>query len=205
MKKPTVDELLNNKYTEEELEQWTDEFDEYDWRCISECYSKRLSESFIDKYADKVDWGFISPFARLSESFIEKHQDKVVWSDISAFQFLSEQFIEKHKDKIDWCCLDQNLHIEQTLSEQFIEKYKDKLNWTWICSEQTLSENFMRKHKDLVDWFYVAGCQRFSSAFAVEMVEINDYVYQIENNEKMFVGEKQEIIDTLKIVQKLTA
>ena len=37
---------------------------------------------------------------KLSESFIEKYKDKVYWSYISLYQTLSESFIEKHKNKL---------------------------------------------------------------------------------------------------------
>jgi hypothetical protein len=36
-----------------------------------------LSESFIDKHVDKVDWTYISVYQKLSESFIDKYAGKV--------------------------------------------------------------------------------------------------------------------------------
>lgn len=41
----------------------------------------------------------------LSEDFIEKFQDKVDWERISYHQILSEAFLRKFQDKVDWECL----------------------------------------------------------------------------------------------------
>ncbi len=60
----------------------------------------KLSESFIEKYANKVDWTIISEYQKLSERFIEKYAHKVHWSYISIYQDLSEGFIERNKDRL---------------------------------------------------------------------------------------------------------
>jgi hypothetical protein len=39
--------------------------------------NQKLSEEFIDKYSDKVDWYIISIYQILSEEFIEKHMNKI--------------------------------------------------------------------------------------------------------------------------------
>ena len=54
-------------------------------------------ESLIEKFKDRVKWGWISKYQKLSEPFIEKYQDRVNWYNISGFQELSEPFIEKHE------------------------------------------------------------------------------------------------------------
>ena len=69
-----------------------------EWYYISE-YQK-LSESFIEKYSDKVNWRNISKYQNLSESFIEKYTDEICWYNILTYQKLSESFIEKHKNKL---------------------------------------------------------------------------------------------------------
>jgi len=71
--------------------------DKFDWATISRL---KLSEQFIEKYKDKVDWNRISECQELSEKFIEKYKDKVNWYYISKHQKLSTEFIIKHMDKI---------------------------------------------------------------------------------------------------------
>ena len=122
---------------------------------------QKLSEEFIEKHIDKVNWCCISINQTLSEEFIEKHIDKVDWNWISSNQKLSEEFIEKYKDKVDW----YYISIYQKLSEKFIEKYKDKVNWRYISRCQKLSEEFIDKHFDKVYWGYISEYQTLSESF----------------------------------------
>ena len=116
--------------------------DKVNWCCIS--INQTLSEEFIEKHIDKVDWNCISIYQTLSEELIEKHKDKVNWRYISRCQKLSEEFIEKHIDKVNW----EYISKYQKLSESFIEKYDDKVYWYWISQYQTLSDDFIEKYKN---------------------------------------------------------
>ena len=90
-----------------------------------------------------VDWYYISSYQVLSEQFIEKYSDKVNWKQgISRYQRLSESFIEKYKDKVDWVYIS----IYQTLSEQFIERFSDMVDWDNIIYFQKLSYEFLEKN-----------------------------------------------------------
>ena len=105
---------------------------------------KTFPESFINKYIKyytKHIWYNISCHQKLSESFIEKFKDKVDWVTISAFQKLSESFIEKFKDNVSW----YDISCHQKLSESFIEKFKDKVDWQLILQSQILSKQFIQK------------------------------------------------------------
>ena len=106
--------------------------------------NQKLSESFIEKYSDKVYWYNISIYQKLSEEFIDKHINKVNWYLISEYQKLSESFIEKHNNKVDWYRISEY----QKLSESFIEKHSDKVNWYCISKYQKLSKEFRQKHCD---------------------------------------------------------
>jgi len=52
----------------------------------------------------------------LSEEFIERNKDLVDWRCIRAYQKLSEEFIERNKDLVDWWCISGC----QKLSEEFL-------------------------------------------------------------------------------------
>ena len=60
-----------------------------------------MSENFIDKYTDKIDWYLISKYQKLSEDFIDKHTDKVGRYSISRYQVISPEFADKHNIKIN--------------------------------------------------------------------------------------------------------
>ena len=58
--------------------------------------SIKVKESILDKYSNLIqNWEHVSFFQVLSESFIEKYADKVDWHSIFRYQKLSIQFIEK--------------------------------------------------------------------------------------------------------------
>ena len=88
----------------------------YGWKWLVLLKEGSLSESFIEKFQDEVDWESVSIYQQLSEDFIKKFKDKVNWEGISYFQKLSEEFIIKFQDRIDWKLISRY----QKLSEDFV-------------------------------------------------------------------------------------
>jgi hypothetical protein len=110
-------DLIENKYSEEELEANIHLFDIINWNFISQF--QNLSEEFIEKHSGKVHWYKISVYQNLSEKFIEKHLVEVNWAGISLCQELSEQFIKKHIRKINFYYL--------MINDKISNKIKDKI------------------------------------------------------------------------------
>ena len=152
-----------------------DEIDEDGWYFLSKF---KLSEEFIEKYQDKVNWNNISQFQSLSEEFMEKRFDKLNSKLISEYQVLSESFIERHKNDLDW----NNVSINQILSEPFIEKNDYLVNFYYISKFQVLSESFIERYSFKLDWFYVAKYQKLSEQFIETNLRFLDFfdvlVYQ---------------------------
>lgn len=93
---------------EQDIEKYLQENQEVDpqlWGAIS--LNPNISEIFIEKYANKVNWTSVSAIHKLSEDFIERHADKVDWEYISLNQTLSEKIIEKYANKVDWSCISE--------------------------------------------------------------------------------------------------
>ena len=116
-----------------------------DWLCMS--LYQILSESFIEKFEDKVHWYCISKYQTLSEPFIEKWKDKIDWYCISAWQTLSERFIEKWKYEVNWDCLlnNKNIHWHE-FSEEFFDRYNEYLNLKEIHKRRSFSKQFCLKY-----------------------------------------------------------
>ena len=160
------------------------------WKSISCDYN--LSESFIEKFKDKLDWFYISIYQKLSEPFIEKYHDKVDWFYISSCQLLSESFIEKYQNLLDW----HDISIYQKLSEPFIEKFQNKVVWYNISRYQKLSEPFIEKFKYKVFWDKISIHQTLSDEFIEKhqlSVNKND-LWQYQSEE----FKKQKLIETKK-------
>jgi hypothetical protein len=77
-------------------------------------------ESYTN-YLDKDHLDYISYHYHLSQEFIEKHSDKVNWCNISAYQKLSEEFIKKHINKIH---IDQLMNYNNNVSYKIKKEIK---------------------------------------------------------------------------------
>lgn len=136
-----------------------------------------LSEEFIDKHKDKLEWADVSQFTIFTKEQLLKYVNYIDWDRAPVYQKnvdeevidivmasskknefswhgalvhvkMSEAFIEKYADEITKANKWDIVSYYQTLSEKFIEKYADKLNWNYISQKQNLSREFMVKHYD---------------------------------------------------------
>lgn len=144
-------------------------FDKTEW--MNALIEANLPENFIENHMEKlIDacgaafWKILPERQVLSENFIAKYADKIDWHVVSFYQVLSEDFIDRNSDKVDW----KNISNGQKLSEEFIEKYIDKVSMTDICFKQKLSESFMEKHANILDWHSVSCYQDVSKKFIIK-------------------------------------
>lgn len=73
-----------------------------------------------------IDWDKVSKTEGLSEIFIEKNKEKVNWFYICIYQKLSEDFMRRNSEYLDWWWAISKF---QTLSNSFKEEFKHKLNF----------------------------------------------------------------------------
>lgn len=110
-----------------------------------------MSESFITRNIDKFIISYLGSDSRqqLSESFLDRFADKLDWSDnIFRTQNLTEQQVKKYIKYAE--CKTDILHKNIQLSEQYLlELFPIDINngyvWTLIVKTQTLSEQLIRK------------------------------------------------------------
>ena len=106
------------------------------------------SEEFIEDHLKELDkgccWGEVAAFQRLSEEFIDRYADRLDWSLLFQFQKLSEEFLERNVDRLCWAVL----CADQDLSEAFMDKHADKLDWVVVSRYQKMSDEFIEKHRD---------------------------------------------------------
>ena len=78
----------------------------------------------ITERNDPVYWDWICHYNRnLSEDFISKNKEYVNWSIICEKHTLSEEFMIEHQEYLDWDAVLMN----QKLSEQFVIRFVDYL------------------------------------------------------------------------------
>jgi len=82
--------------------------------------SVELSEDFIIKFQDKVNWHWISYQQKLSEDFVREFQDKVNWKYISIKRKSSSEFILEFIDKLDIDEILENQELDQETREYLL-------------------------------------------------------------------------------------
>jgi len=155
---------------------------------------EELLENIACESEKSIEWMVVSICQNFSESFIEKYQDKMNWNLISQYQILSEPFIKKYKDRVNWKFISEC----QKLSESFIERHKDKVDWNYISQFQILSESFINKHKDKID---INLYNQFHKSFFRKFNEIQEYAEQnnLYHNHKYIYG-YTPLIDQNKLI-----
>jgi hypothetical protein len=91
----TYDDLTFYRYTEEELEEYVDDFDFNHWELIS--MNQIISEDFIEKYHDRVIWRYISWQQELSENFILRNLEKIDLIFLKTNKKVSKDLFERAK------------------------------------------------------------------------------------------------------------
>lgn len=126
---------------------------------------------------ENIYWKNISQYHLLSEEYIKKFQNKVNFWRISQYQKLSEEFIVEFHDRVNWTCISQY----QKLSEEFINKFQDKVNWIRISQYQKLSEKFIKEFKTKIFPRFILkniNQKYYSTQFIVDLKPyFNDYYY----------------------------
>lgn len=127
---------------------------------------REYPETFIEKFADRVNWSCISKYQKLSESFIEKFADKVDWDTIKISQKLSDAFVKKFNIQ-DYNLLNITHNCGQYNRTIFILKDRPKIIHIG-CFSGTREEAFARISEAYVGSFaseYIAkveACFNFS-------------------------------------------
>jgi len=148
--------------------------------------NKNISEEFVNKYHDKVDWEVILKECFLTEKFLNNNliKDYTNSSKIEnkkTIKGLSQKYIEenlnridiskllKHK-KIDEEFLIKNINVfgwemvslYQNLSEEFIEKYEKEINWKELTKNENINFTTLKKFKHLLHKNeLIVGCGKF--------------------------------------------
>jgi hypothetical protein len=119
------------------------------WGLISLNYD--LTEKFIRKYQNEVNWFYITEYQKFSEEFIREFQDKIHWNRILKFKKLSDELIRDFADKVDWV----NFVKYQKVPDKIALEYHKLIDWDLYFKYQTPSYMIVNKfllkssHKNL--------------------------------------------------------
>ena len=106
-----------------------------------------INPKILENNQSNINWDTIS-ILKLSENFINKYFDKLNYNNLCQYQSLSEDFIEKNIKFINWNLISKH----QYLSESFLNKYKEFIVWNEFSAKHSLSEQFLRKKINILNW-----------------------------------------------------
>lgn len=187
----------------------------YDWENLCNSERENLSMEFIETFKDQVSWRIVTRYCNLSEDFMRKYADLVDWVEASSYKTLSPEFIEEFKDKFDWSDLSQHCELskeqllkyvdridwdraptyQKKIDEEVIEAVlasskKDEFNWHGALCNIKMSEDFIKKHADDIDkagkWELVSYYQKLSPEFMDEFDKKMNWNY---------ISQKQQLDD----------
>lgn len=104
----------------------------------------KLSEEFIEKYKDVINWDHLSANPHLTMEFWSKHMDKINMKYIWRNFHVTQEFAEKHIDQVEKSAFSQNPNF----SESFYEQHLDKIDWDVLFRNTGLSREFLAKYQD---------------------------------------------------------
>ena len=107
----------------------------YDWYFLSSINIKIVSENNIE-------------YKYLSEKFIIKYKDYLDFEEVSRYQKLSEETIELLKDKIDWNYL---VGFQKSLSLEFLIRNSKRFHKVWVRSNQKMNPKIRKKFLDYME------------------------------------------------------
>jgi len=141
----------------------------------------RLSEAFLDRFQDVVDWGLVSKYQKrpFSEQFIRRFHDNLRFSYLQLPYDVTSAYLRRFGIHHDWAQLTPNLQEWQ------MKLYREYCNFR-VVPQKTLLESFIANH---FTFDYVATSQPLSEAFITHHISFTDYAL-LKQNTKLTLSQK---------------
>lgn len=117
----------------------------------SDLYDDKIIEESIikDGYLDATEWMRISTQSRLSESFMRRHANDINWALASRRQHFSPEFVDEHFDLLDHKFIVYRFSMPVSYLYRLIEKYGASTSlpfWKSIETKQNIDDEFYSKY-----------------------------------------------------------
>lgn len=119
----------------------------------------KLTDDILEACQNHIDWNFITQKKELSDEFIIKFQDKLNWKIILKKK-VSNELLERCKENVDWDYISR----EYPLEDKFIDQFKDQLNWI-ILSHRKLTSPMLDKYATYINWKIISRLRDMSPMF----------------------------------------
>ena len=107
-------DLMDRKEIENIIRKEIPFFCDWDWHVVISLFD--LSDEFIiEEMASREMWEEISSIKRLSETLLDKYTDKLIWSLVSFMHEVSPHFLQKYAEKLSPEFLKKQVYKLQSL------------------------------------------------------------------------------------------
>lgn len=162
---------------------------------------KYLSTEFIKNHVDTLNWELISRFnCRLTDDLVNRFADRIIWGYRTVMAVITEQTAEMHIDKIIASPNgEQMLYTITRVSPKFIEKYWDKLDHKIACMYGDITNEFIDTHADSVDVGVLLQRKKIYALWLIDHREHIDLVYLLRSThlpDEFFINSPDWIMQT---------
>lgn len=135
--------------------------------------ANKLSNEFMQHTAESAAWAGISSDYPLTESMLEKYADKLDWDTVSQNEDITWTIpmIDKFKKRLNWKLFTKHID-EALLTPSVIDTFKDYWDWDNLSS-RTLSEEILTIYADRWNWNRIIN--RYSNGVDFEGKGISFY------------------------------
>lgn len=159
-------------------------------------FEKKL-EMELARSRDPQKWTYLSKLP-LSEKFIRKYADQLDWTAVRYEKF-REEFIEEFIDYINITALITRRQLSMSFIEQHIAPHATASEWLLIASFQTLTTNFIFEHLDTLPIEGMMYKQDFTSDFIMQHCKTRQVWSIVSARQKMDKDFIQKNFDKLDI------
>ena len=144
---------LNDYYLEKIINKFVDNKEQVSnviWESISQC---AISEEFISKYKDNLNWESLTRYNLLSEEFLKNNLKRLDWWNISFYQKLTEDFIIENRANLEWEGICQHQKITPKIIDLCIENINQEIsNWHHLLRFNIIPEIALLKVFEITGW-----------------------------------------------------
>ena len=112
---------------------------------------QHLNIKQIEEYVSistNINWELLQEYQNLSQSFIEKYEDKLDWDLISENQFMELNFLLKNIKHLNWSLVAKNHKMQTIMNESFVKLFSETNIWDNIGWIDNMEVEVILKYSD---------------------------------------------------------
>lgn len=116
-----------------------------------------MTEDYIRKHFDEVDWEKASKYGEFSYTFMREFADYLDFDAILLRRNLKIDFLREFENKFDFSHLPSSFNVD--VIEEYVD-YFDEWEWGIISQYAHLTKKFVKKYADKLSWYYIILYQK---------------------------------------------